>query len=459
MFETLAALGRLMRSPGFKFFLVLFLVLLVSIPVFVASLTVDERASRAIAVRDEVGRLWGPSQRLVGPFVVVPYTVRVSEVDNDKRIERVVERNAVFTPERLEATGRTDAQLLHRSIYDVPVYAAHLRLSGRFGPLRIGDVEPVGVETVRWNDAIFVLALSGVAGLKSEASLKLNGAEEIPFSPSTGLPGDGPEGVHARLSSSPGAAFNPDAPFAFDVALDFNGSTELMLAPVAKQTQFSLESNWSTPSFGGAFLPSERKIDASGFRASWNIPHLARSVPESWSLQASGVDRFAQSAFGVRFVDPVDFYDLVQRATKYALMFVTLAFAAVFCMELISKRRVHPVQYLFTGVALVFFYILLLSFAEHIGFNFAYALAATATGAMLAIYVGMVLSSPVRGAVMAAILATLFGLLYFILRLEDYALLAGGLLGFAALTLTMFATLRVDWSGQRDEIAPPPTKA
>jgi len=117
------------------------------------------------------------------------------------------------------------------------------------------------------------------------------------------------------------------------------------------------------------------------------------------------------------------------------------------------------VQYLFTGVALVFFYILLLSFAEHIGFNFAYALAATATGAMLAIYVGMVLSSPVRGAVMAAILATLFGLLYFILRLEDYALLAGGLLGFAALTLTMFATLRVDWSGQRDEIAPPPTKA
>jgi inner membrane protein len=48
---------------------------------------------------------------------------------------------------------------------------------------------------------------------------------------------------------------------------------------------------------------------------------------------------------------------------------------------------------------------------------------------------------------MFAVFAVLYGLLYLILSLEDYALLAGAILGFAALTTVMFATLRVDWSG------------
>ena len=447
-----AALRRLMRSPGFKFFLVLFLVLLISIPLYLAGVAVDERATRARDVREEVGRLWGPSQRLMGPFVIVPYTVRVSAIENDKTVERVVEQRAVFTPDLSKVDGRADAQFLHRSIYDVPVYTAHLRLTGRFGPLRIGDVEPSAVELVRWSDAIFALTLSGVAGLKSETAVKLNGAADLSFSPSVGLPGEAPDGIHARLPPATGAAFDPQTPFDFDVALDFNGSVGLSVAPVAKQTQMSLQSNWSTPSFGDAFLPSDRTVDGSGFRARWEIPHLARSVPESWRLQeGAGLDRFAPYAFGVQFVDPIDFYALVNRAMKYAMMFVAMTFMAVFCFELVLKRRVHAVQYLFTGVALVFFYVLLLSFAEHIGFDPAYALASAATGGMLAAYVGAVLRSLVQGLTMAAVLATLFGLLYFILQLEDYALLAGSLLGFAALTATMFATLRVDWSGGAEE--------
>ena len=46
------------------------------------------------------------------------------------------------------------------------------------------------------------------------------------------------------------------------------------------------------------------------------------------------------------------------------------------------------------------------------------------------------------------ILAVLYGLLYLILRLEDYALLAGAVLGFLTLAVVMFSTLRVDWSGR-----------
>jgi len=146
-------------------------------------------------------------------------------------------------------------------------------------------------------------------------------------------------------------------------------------------------------------------------------------------------------------IDPVDFYSLVNRAAKYGVIFAALAFMAVFCLELTSGRHVHPVQYLFTGISLVFFYVLLLSLAEHLGFAQAYLAASIATGAMLAIYVGAAMTSVVTGIVMLVVFAVTYGILYLILQLEDYALLAGALLGFLALTIVMFVTLRVDWSG------------
>ena len=188
-------------------------------------------------------------------------------------------------------------------------------------------------------------------------------------------------------------------------------------------------------------------MTTAGFTAAWKVPHLARSVPDAWSLTDAGLERLQPYSFGVAMVDPVDFYSLVNRAAKYGIMFVALAFMAVFCLELISGRHVHPVQYLFTGISLVFFYVLLLSLAEHLGFTQAYLAASIATGAMLAVYVGAAMTSVVSGLVMLMVFATTYVILYLILQLEDYALLAGAVLGFLALAIVMFVTLRVDWSG------------
>lgn len=96
---------------------------------------------------------------------------------------------------------------------------------------------------------------------------------------------------------------------------------------------------------------------------------------------------------------------------------------------------------------MVFFYVLLLSLAEHLGFPVAYLAASVATGLMLAVYVGAALQSVLKGLVMAAVFAATYGILYLIRQLEDYALLAGAILGFVALAVVMFVTLRVDWSG------------
>ena len=129
-----------------------------------------------------------------------------------------------------------------------------------------------------------------------------------------------------------------------------------------------------------------------------------------------------------------------------------MLFRSVFVMELLSGKRVHSVQYLFVGITMVFFYVLLLSMSEHIGFFKAYVISSLATGGMLSLYVGKIQQSLKKGLIMLAIFLVIYGFLYMVLSLEDYALLAGALLGFVMLSVTMFLTLRVDWSGAGREI-------
>jgi len=277
----------------------------------------------------------------------------------------------------------------------------------------------------------------------------VSGTDALAFAPSLGIPGINMNGIHAKLGPAKTAFGGDGTPQAitFHSDLVFSGSGKLTFAPAARETKVSLTSDWPHPSFMGAFLPVDREVSANGFKASWRVPHLARSVPNVWSLADAGIDRFGPYQFGVSFYQPVDFYDAVNRAVKYGVLFLAMAFMGVFVLELLSRERVHAVQYLFVGIAMVFFYVLLLSLSEHIGFLAAYAIASVATGGMLSLYVGKTLRSTASGLLMLALFLLLYGLLYFILQLEDYALLMGAILGFTALTAVMFATLRVDWTG------------
>jgi inner membrane protein len=58
---------------------------------------------------------------------------------------------------------------------------------------------------------------------------------------------------------------------------------------------------------------------------------------------------------------------------------------------------------------------------------------------------------------MAGALSAVYGCLYLLLRLEDYALLAGSIAVFALLALVMFLTRRVDWYQLRLGVRPQAT--
>lgn len=456
MSEILAAVRRLIQSPAFKLCLIGFLILLLLLPLAMAGGLVSEREERARGVRADVARVWGQPQNLNGPFLVVPYTIKVETKDGDKRVETIVEKRAIFTPEQLDITAGSTSQVLHRGLYDVNVYTAKVSVSGRFAApdMSLVVTDP---QSVRWNDATLVIGLSDVSGLKEAASVKLDGTREIAFAPSTGIAGSETNGIHVRLTqpgpAGPVAAGSPLNAFTFETTLAFTGSGQLYFAPAARETRVSMTSDWPSPSFAGAFLPADRSVSDKGFTASWRIPHLARSVPEAWNGNEHGIERLAPHMFGVSFYQPVDFYDLVNRSAKYSVLFLAATFMAVFLLEVQSTKRVHWVQYLFTGLALSFFYVLLLSLSEHIGFGLAYIIASAATGGMLALYVSRAIGSGKAGLAMAAVFALLYGILYLILRLEDYALLAGALIGFAGLTIIMFATLRIDWTGREPKMA------
>jgi inner membrane protein len=410
----------------------------------------SDRQNRASTVQGEIARDWGGPQRILGPFLIVPYTSKSHLVEAGKQIEIERERLAIFLPDVLNASAEANTEIRKRSIYNVTVYRSAILMEGHFPIVNIALVDSNAV-AARWQDAFLALGISDVSGLKNNVELETD-EKTIAFEPSLGIEAVSNPGIHARLALSSGdlgqAPLGSAAPFNYKINLNLNGSSYLKFAPVGRDTSVSMKSGWPHPSFTG-FLPVSRSVGSNGFSADWRVPHLARSVPQSYSesRQQMPFDRFWNADLGVNLFVPVDFYSLVDRSLKYGFMFIAAVFGGVLIMELLSRQRVHPIQYIFAGLALVIFYVLLLSLSEHIGFGPAYVSASAATSIMISIYTGKALHSPRRGFLMLGIFTLLYGLLYLILQLEDYALLAGALTAFALLTAAMFATLRVNWSG------------
>src|SRR5690606_26902232 len=166
--------------------------------------------------------------------------------------------------------------------------------------------------------------------------------------------------------------------FAFDLKLQ--GTSQLSVTPVGRESRVDLSADWPHPSFIGAYLPSEREVTAGGFTASWQTSFFATNLEEILRTCAWGerCHEFAQRTFGVSFVDPVDQYLKTDRAIKYALLFIALTFAGFFLFEVLKRLAVHPVQYALVGLSLALFYLLLLSLSEHLEFALAYLLSASA---------------------------------------------------------------------------------
>jgi inner membrane protein len=153
------------------------------------------------------------------------------------------------------------------------------------------------------------------------------------------------------------------------------------------------------------------------------------------------------SAFGVGLYQAVDVYQRSERAMKYALLFIALTFMTFFAWEHMAKTRLHPLQYLLVGLALSIFYLLLIALSEHIAFAAAYWSAAAALIVLVGLYLAGAMRNRLHGGVAAALITSVYGVLYALVLSESYSLLIGAIVLFAALGTVMLVTRHVDWYG------------
>lgn len=434
------------RSAGWRFMIVCLLTFLMFIPLFFVGAVIDARVGYSNDAINEVGGKWGGRQVLSGPYLRVPVegpvvrTKRREIIDPDTGETRIEEFEVTetstklplyLTPDQFNTTFHTASEIRKRGIFEVPVFTATSDMTFDFVVPDQIDAVPAE-DQILWNQSELILGLTNNRALRDEAALE-RGSTTFSLSPRSDEPG-----VFAAVGDPRGGG-------TYTLTLGFNGAERLAIAPIGRQSNITLISDWPHPSFDGAFLPNTSNIQDTGFEATWSIPHLARNIPQVGrdSPEAMTYD----SAFGVSFHQPNDFYQKAFRAARYGILFIAMTFLTVFLVENRAKRPVHPVQYLLIGLAQSMFVLLMVAYAEQIGFAPAYLLAACATIALIVLLAVTGLKLGRKSWVLGGMLVVLYAVLYLILRSADYALLAGSTLGFLALAGTVIATRNEDWYG------------
>jgi inner membrane protein len=430
-----------MKSPKLllRFALMGGLILLLLIPLLaIRSVIADRERYREEAVT-KVAQSSAGEQRFIAPLRYIPWTreveVKVRDDDGNTTTQRRRESGRlVQAPTRLRIDGVLTPSQRRVGLFKVPVYTWKAQVRAEFAPMAY-EVTPGRV----YDQPYLVMGISDVRGLTGEPSLSIDQRNVKLESGGNDLPAV-LQGLRAQLPALPDTASGA-LPALADVTLDLQlaGTRALSVVPVGDSNQVTLRSSWPHPGFGGQFLPTERQVDPAGFRAQWSLSSLATGA------QAQLTAGEQPDVLRVDLVDPVDVYTQVDRASKYGLLFVVLTFVGFVLLELIKQLRIHPVQYLLVGLALAIFFLLLLSLSEHIAFWQAYLVSAAACIGLQFFYLVGVLGNRILAAGFAALLTTLYGLLYSLLVSEDNALLMGSLLLFGILAAIMWLTRKLDW--------------
>lgn len=436
---------------GFKMVLVAVMTLVILVPLAMVHGVITERQSyRRQAVADVV-RAYAGAQAVMGPVLSVPYSelVDVEETGRDGVVRTVRKRSNfqwTFFPVRMSATGPLVPTTRRRGLYEVRLYEWKGAVMADFD-VRIPE-EVAGAERVIGRP-VLGYSISDVRGLHGVPRLRLGGAD-VELQEGFGMR-EG-SGLHALLAP-PAAGQRWTLSTRLDVQLA--GAESFAVVPVAKRNAIALESTWPHPSFQG-LSPWTSAVSGRGFRAQWQVASVATDVQRQFlagrmpqpfggatrgGVEAAG----ALDALGVVLADPVDAYTMADRATKYGILFVVLTFVGFFMFELVKQLPIHPIQYGLVGLALVIFFLLLVSLSEHVEFGIAYVVASLACIGLIGFYLSAVLRSTARGVGFAAMLGLLYAALYGLLISEDNALVMGSGLLFAILAGIMVVTRKVDW--------------
>lgn len=451
------------RSPGVKLFLAAAIGVVLLIPLFMVYALVSDRESQSQTAQQSITSGWGGAQTITGPVLVIPYndqSVQTETVDGKQVTKSINVRREMFLSP-LKQSIKTDLapDVKQYSIYRSVIYQSDLTGAASFALPR--DLERNGVsrDKLLFDQAELRFGVSDPRGLTDGTTVTVGGE------PQELHPGNGPASTNGSGFST---AVNWDGgeQLAVNWQYGLRGSRSLSLVPRGGETEWSVTSPWQHPSFKGSFLPDSPTISEDGFTANYEgITNLALGealvnlsdapppiIGDGSSRDAvyyapEAVDGSQTKFASIRLIEPVDLYSQVDRSVKYGFLFIGFTFVCFFMFDVVAGARVAAAEYLLTGVGLVLFFVMLLAFAEVVGFAWAYIVASLAIIGLLTSYSAAVLGGWRRASMIGGMLTGLYATLYVLLSLEAWSLMIGSVLLFVALAVVMYATRNINWSG------------
>lgn len=426
-----------------KLFFISLILLLFIIALSMVEYKVYERQGYRNQAVSTVSRGWSADQQIVGPVIELRYSKTSIEKRFNKETEKYEEYEKLrqWREYRVLETMQIDSSLLmqnrHVGIFNVPVYTTNLDIKASNPGLTLKLDQNTRVTSTR-----LLFSISDMRGLANHPDLTLNG-KSLSLQPGNDqrLLGNY---VYSQLSLS-----DLSKPFNLRLKIGVRGVDTLTFTPTAKTLTANLSAPWPHPFFTGKYLPSNRTITENSFSAEWSINHFSSSIDKSLKACAGPENNcfssLSENRFGVQLSNPVDVYNMTDRALKYGFLFVALTFIAFSLLELRRHHAIHFMQYGFVGASMAMFYLLLISLSEHISFGASYVIASTACSILIAAYLRVVFDNTKIAAGVGITLAVLYSMMFAILQSEDYAFLMGSLLLFTILAAMMFITRRLDW--------------
>lgn len=443
------------HAISIKIVLIAFLILLLLIPMSMIKSLISEREYTAERAINEVQQKWSNSQLIVGPILTIPY---IGLNQQGKEIKHYLN----YFPEELNISGSLNTQELKRGLYEIVVYDAPLKLSGKFisPDLKSQNIQP---GELLLDEATLNLGISDLRGISEQVYIQW-GEEQLLFNP----------GVSPNKIVLSGLSVKPEimqllksatTSIPFSIDLQIKGSESLLFAPLGKTTSINLQSNCTTPSFTGSFLPEKREVNENGFSAQWKVLNLNRNYGQIVTVSSVSENDYyhnhsnfiwheavANSVFGTHLLLPVHQYQKSMRSVKYAFLIIILTFVVSFFAEVIQKKHIHPFQYLLIGLALCLFYTLLIAISEHMAFTLAYWIAALLTSILITLYIRGILKIKKTALTIGGLLVCLYTYIFFLIQLETYALLAGSIGLFIILAVIMYLSQKINWNNKGGEV-------
>lgn len=355
--------------------------ILLLIPLMMVRHTIVERADYRSHVEAAIRQSTSGPQKVVGPLVAIPVTELYTVLEEEKEVQYKRSYLYFWLPESLLVEGNQNVEARKIGIYQGQVWHTDMAIKAEFDVARLHELNRPNITLGK---PFIVVGVGDARGISAVKAPQVNG-ETLTVEPGTGLP-ESREGIHIPLPDSQWATRN----LTLDMSLNLSGTGSFSLVPVGRSSEMTLASNWPHPNFVGDFLPGKREISGSGFQAQWQTSRFATNLGEQFA-DAQKVDWDNLPAFSVAVSTPADQYQLTDRATKYAILLITLTFMAFFVFETLTGQRLHPMQYLLVGLSLVMFYLLLLALSEHIGFTPAWIAASLVGALMNSVYLQAVL--------------------------------------------------------------------